>query len=184
MVAVRCDTDELAVALTVTVPLFEPEDGEAVSQDVALLLTVHLVSEVMDNSFCPLAAEKLKEFVDTVKDAADCVTLMVCMMSPPVTVMVAVRCEADVFPAAVTVTVPFSEPEFGETVSQDVSLLLTVQFTLDVTVKDLSSPENENSSEFVDNSNSSLSQPPVIHSTPREINATDKNLIFKGFILF
>ena len=43
MVAVRCDDEVLfEAAVTVTVPLPEPEAGEIVSHDVALLLTSQL----------------------------------------------------------------------------------------------------------------------------------------------
>jgi len=48
-----------------------------------------------------------------VGDAAACVTLMVRVIPPPVTVMVADRCWKDVFAVAVTVIVPFLEPEDG-----------------------------------------------------------------------
>ena len=136
MVAVRCDVTVLAVAAMVMVLSFEPEVGETVSQDDALLftLTVQLTLEDMLNVRCPEEAEKLMDSDDTVSlaAAASCDTLIICVISPPLTVTVAVRCDMVGLTVAVTVIVPSFEPEEGETVSQDLSLLLTVQLTLAV----------------------------------------------------
>jgi len=52
MVAVRAFAAVLAEAVTVTVPLFEPETGETVSHVGALLLTVQFVLDVIVNVFC------------------------------------------------------------------------------------------------------------------------------------
>ena len=56
----------LAVALTVTIPLFVPEDGETVSH-VSLLPTVQFVFEVMSNVIFSAVEAKLSEVADTVK---------------------------------------------------------------------------------------------------------------------
>lgn len=46
IVPFRVEVPVLAVTLTEIEPLFEPEDGETVSHDVALLLAVQLILEV------------------------------------------------------------------------------------------------------------------------------------------
>ena len=51
MVPLRDDEPELAEALTVTEPLFEPEAGDTVSHD-ALLLTDQLTLEEIVNVVC------------------------------------------------------------------------------------------------------------------------------------
>ena len=115
IVAVRFTEEVLAVALTVTVPSYEPEVGDIVSHDAEPRLTVQLVLDEIVKVHCWLGAVRLIEACDTVKvgDAAACVTLMVRVIPPPVTVMVADRCWKDVFAVAVTVIVPFLEPEDG-----------------------------------------------------------------------
>ena len=72
------------------VPLFDPEDGETVSQDW-LLMTVQLVLEVMENGCDPLEELKLSDVVETVKLCPACVTFIVRITPPPVIVIVAVR---------------------------------------------------------------------------------------------
>ena len=122
IVAVRCVVPVLAVALTVTVPLFAPEVGETVNHVGASFATVQLVFEVMLNDCCPASDVKLSEVVDSAKDGKvpSCVTLMVCVITPVAsTVIVAVRCVMSVFSVAVTVSVPLFAPVAGETVSQD-----------------------------------------------------------------
>jgi hypothetical protein len=64
---------------------------------------------------------------------------MVRVTLPEVTVMVASRADVDGFASALTVIVPFIEPETGETVNHD-ALLLTVQLALEVMVKVRRSP--------------------------------------------
>ena len=78
IVAVRCVVPVLAAAVTVTVPLFVPVDGETVSH-VSLLPTVQFVFEVMLNDCCPATVVKLSVFVDKTSDGEVpiCVTLMV-----------------------------------------------------------------------------------------------------------
>ena len=66
MIAVRCEVDEEAV--TLIVPLFEPEVGEIVSQDESSLLTVQLVFEVIVNVFDSALFEKLNKDSETDKD--------------------------------------------------------------------------------------------------------------------
>ena len=115
IVAVRFTEEVLAVALTVTVPSYEPDVGDIVSHDAEPRLTVQLVlDEIVKVHFWP-EAESVTEACDTVRvgDAAACVTLMLRVIPPPVMVMVAVRFWKDVFVVAVTVTVPLFEPEDG-----------------------------------------------------------------------
>ena len=131
---------------TVMVPLLEPEEGDTVSHEAEPLLTVQLVLEVTEKVFCSLEDEKLSEDGDTDKLGASCVTLIVRVIPPPLTVMFAVRCE--VVAVAVTVIVPLFEPEAGETVSQDEALLLTLQLILDEIVNCFCSPELEKLNEF------------------------------------
>ena len=50
--------------------------------------------------------------------APACVTFIVRVMPEPETVMVAVRCDVEVFAAATAVIVPLFEPEAGLTVNQ------------------------------------------------------------------
>ena len=138
MVAVRYDADVWAAAVTVTALLFEPDDGETVSQEDALLFTftVQLSLEVMLNDFCSPDTEKLMTEVTTVRNgaAAACDTLIVCVISFPLTLIVAVRCVIVGLAVALTVMSPSFEPEDGETVNQEVSLLLVVQFMFEATV--------------------------------------------------
>ena len=88
---------------------------------------------------------------DTVNDAGmpACVTLMVCALSPPLTVIVAVRSDRSGFAEAETVTVPSSEPEDGERVSQDASLS-AVQWVLEEMVNDFPSAVCAKVSDAVD----------------------------------
>jgi hypothetical protein len=83
-------------------------------------------------------AVKLRLVWFTVSDAAETVsvTLTVLVVSPPVTVMVALLVPtAALSRLTFAAMVPFPEPEVGLTVSQDV-LLLAVQLPFDVTVSD------------------------------------------------
>ena len=121
IVAVRCVVPVFAAALTVTVPLFAPEDGEKVSHEGASLMTVQFVLEVMLKDCCTASDVKVIVFVDKTNEytAPVCVTLMVCEVTPvPLMVIVAVRCIVSALAVAVTVTVPLFAPEDGETVSQ------------------------------------------------------------------
>ena len=106
---------------------------------------------------CWLAEIKLSVVADNIKlglaALPDCVTLMVCTVTPvPLTVIVAVRCVVPVLAAAVTVTVPLFVPEDGETVSH-VSLLPTVQFVFEVMLNDCCPAVEVKLSVFVDNTN-------------------------------
>ena len=67
MVAVRCDAELLAEAVTEIVPLFDPEAGETLSHVEVPLLTVQLMLEVMENDSCAEADENRKEPGLTVK---------------------------------------------------------------------------------------------------------------------
>ena len=77
--------------------------------------------------------------------------LMVCDdTSVPLMVRVAVREVAPVLAEAVTFTVPSLEPDDGETVSHEASLLPTVQLVLEAIVNDCCSPAAEKSIEVVE----------------------------------
>ena len=138
IVAVRADADGLAMAFTVTVLSFEPDSGETVSQEVALLLTVQLVLVSIVSDFSSADDEKLMAVSETDNEATNppCFTLTERTMSPPLTVRVAVRCDLSLFSKAVTLTVPLFEPDNGETLSQEGSLFVTFHFTFDSTVNE------------------------------------------------
>ena len=68
IVAVRCVVPVLVEAMTVTVPLFAPEDGETVNHVGASCATVQFVFEVILNNCCPASDVKLIVFVDSCKD--------------------------------------------------------------------------------------------------------------------
>jgi len=137
MVAVRWDDDELEEAVTVTIPLLEPDSGDTVSHVAALLLTVQLILEATVNVFCSPDARNSRDVSDTVKTGATpiCVTLMVCELTPCtllLTVMVAVREAVIVLAVAVTVIMPLFVPEEDDTVSQDEASLPTVHLSLEL----------------------------------------------------
>jgi len=67
IVAVLWDVDEFVAAVTVIVPLLEPEEGETVIHEAVPLLTVQLVLEEIVKDFCSPKDEKLSEDVETVK---------------------------------------------------------------------------------------------------------------------
>ena len=182
MVAFRSIAEGLAVALTVTVPLLEPEDGKTVSQDVSLLLTVQLVLDSIANVFSSDDDKKVNEVVDADRETPTCVTLIVCTISPPVTVMVAVRSDAVVLSVAVTLTVAFFEPDNGVIESQ-VSSLLIIQLVLDLISNVFTSPENENSSVLVTISSESGFWHPVIHIIPTD-KANPAIICHTLFIIF
>jgi hypothetical protein len=156
MVAVRSHAEELAAALTLTVPLPLPEAGETVNQ-LASLLTVQLALNWIVNVCSLTSDEKLSEFVDTLKGLLACVTLMVRVMPSPLTVTVAVRSDVKELIEDETVIVLSPEPEVGETESHD-SLLLTFQRVLEVMENDFCSLEyeklNDSSDTFREGSNS------------------------------
>ena len=151
IVAVRSEVEEFSAAVTVTEASFEPLVGETVSQDW-LLLTVQLTLDVIPNDCSSPESAKLNEVTDTVRFAAAsfCVTLMVCVISPPATVIVAVRWEVEVLAEAVTVIVASSEPLVGETVSHDDASPATVQFVFDEMENVRSSPEAAKLNEVTD----------------------------------
>ena len=77
-VAVRWDAVELMIAVTVMVPLFEPELGKTFSQD-ELLIAVQLVLDVMFTICCPPVFVNFKDAVETDSAGATptCVTFIV-----------------------------------------------------------------------------------------------------------
>ena len=131
----------LVVTLTVTVPLLEPLVGDTVSHDVALLLAVHDTFDVTDTDVFAVADPGFHDVEPRVRfaeaGAACCVTDTVLLIPPPETVIIPLLEEAAVLAVTVTVRVPLLEPLDGDTVSQDVALLLAVHDTFDVTGTDV-----------------------------------------------
>ena len=143
-VAVRCVVLVLLAAVTVNVPLSEPEAGVMVSHD-ALLPTIQFVLDVMVTARCSPTAGKSSIFVESVsmEVAASCITLTNWSgISSPLTVIVAVRCVKPGFSVAVTETVLLFDPLFAESVSQE-ALLTIVQSILDVILNERCSPTAE-----------------------------------------
>ena len=134
----RDEEVELAVILTETVPLFDPDAGETENQVDEPRLTDQFVLDVILKVAVCAEEETLIEFVDTVKFIfPDCVTLMVLSVTPvALKVSVAFRDDEPELASALTVTEPLFDPDAGDADSQD-ALLLTVQFVLDVTEIDL-----------------------------------------------
>jgi hypothetical protein len=121
-VAARDEEPVFCWAVTVTVPLFDPEAGLAASQ-LCELDTAQLVFEVTEKVPELLAAavtvNKVGETESvTVVPPAACVTATVCAVTPVAeTVTVAERVAVPVFCWAVTVTVALFEPDAGLVVS-------------------------------------------------------------------
>ena len=67
VIVARSEDDVLDAAVTVIVPLLEPEEGETVIHEAEPLLTVQLVLEETEKVFCSPKDEKLSEDVETVK---------------------------------------------------------------------------------------------------------------------
>ena len=93
IVAVRWEDDVLALAVTVIVLLFEPEDIESENQVAPFRKIVQLVLEVIVNVFDSFEDEKFNEEGDTDKVIGTpvCVTFISRVILPPLTVMNAVR---------------------------------------------------------------------------------------------
>jgi hypothetical protein len=143
IVAVRDALPLLAVAVTVMVPLFEPDAAETVAHD-AVLLTVHVTLDETVIACAPPFAAKSSEDGETDSVGAGagvpaCVILTVRLMLLPLTVIVAVRDALPLLAVVVMVIVPLSEPDVAETVAHD-AVLLTVHATLDETVIDCAPP--------------------------------------------
>ncbi len=123
------------VAVTVTVPLFDPLDGDTLNQE-ALSLADQLTFELTDIwSLLPEAAPKDKLDGLTVKEAAApfWVTETFLVIPFPDIVTVADREFVDVFSlVAVTVTVPLFDPLDGDTLNQE-ALSLADQLTFELT---------------------------------------------------
>ena len=120
---------------------------------------------------------KLSEVGVTVKvDAAAWVTEMVCVIPPPVTVILAFRSEVNVLAVALTFIVAPPEPESGETVNQVASPLLTVQLVLEVMSNVFCSPPTAKLSEAGDTVNMAASWVTLIVCavTPGSLLPTDR----------
>ena len=143
--AVRCSVPVLAVAVTESVPLLAPDDGEIASQS-AFLLTVQLVLEATVSCFGVSEAAKLSDGgVTSSRGAAliDTGTVRGVRMPKPLTVIVAERSADSVFAAARIVTVAFLAPFDGVTVIHAASLDTSQSIVFELTVNDCSPPSNE-----------------------------------------
>jgi len=125
----------LAVAFILNEPLFEPLDGVEDSQ-LTLLLTLHALLDVTLIRILLAAAEGTQVLCETerVAGGAACVTLIVLVNPPPVTVMVPVLDEEPVLAVVFILKLPFPVPLAVDTVSQLVLLLLTLHALVDVTL--------------------------------------------------
>ena len=135
IVPVRLDAPVLAVVLSNRALFPEPLVGETVNQ-VALLVAVQATLEVTETLvlFDAEPGDQVEE--PKVRLAAGipaCVTAMVLVRPPPVTVMVPQRLEVVVFANTLTVRAPLLDSLAGETVNQDTTLLEAVQLTFEVT---------------------------------------------------
>ena len=118
-VALRDAPEVFAAAVMVNEPLLLPLAGERVSH-AALLVTLQDTLELTVMVLEPPPVAKLWVSGETVSDAGtapSCVTLMVLVISPPVTVTVALRGVVAVFAAAVMVNVLLLLPLVREVVS-------------------------------------------------------------------
>ena len=111
----RDDVNGLAVADTLIVPLPLPESGDTVSQTGWLLTVVQLMLEVMETGTRLLPDDMLIEVGDTLKEpaAAACVTGIVCVIPPPLTMMFASRGVVTVLTSTIAVKAPLFVPEVG-----------------------------------------------------------------------
>ena len=130
IVPVRCP-DVLAEALTVNVPEVVPEVGVSVSHVAEPLSTVQLVLELMVTVRLSAAVRKVSEEWETFNDEADWLRVMVRVIPPPLTVIVAVRAVWPVLLSAVIWTVPLFEPDVGVTVNHVSEPFVTVQSVFD-----------------------------------------------------
>ena len=125
----------LAAAFILNEPLFIPLDGVTDSQS-RLLVTLH---DLLDVTFINVlfAADVIShEAGSTVSTggATSCVTLIVLVNPPPVTVIVPVLDDVPVLAVASILIVPLPEPVEGVTVNQLVLLLVALQALVDDTV--------------------------------------------------
>ena len=112
----------------------DPLTGDTLNQDSLL----KAVQETLDvtNTLVLFAADPGAQSYEpkvTVAVTPPCVTETVLVMPPPVTVMVALRLDAFVFSVAVMTILPLLYPLAGDTLNQDVLLLVALQETLEVT---------------------------------------------------
>ena len=121
-VAVRSEDVVFSVTFTVIVELLAPEDLLTVHQLLSLD-TVHETFEEIVKSLLPLDEEKDKLAGDTSSLLPSCVTETVFVVLLPLTIIVAVRLEVDVFSVTATVIVALLDPEDLLTVHQLLSLL-------------------------------------------------------------
>jgi len=126
----------LAVLITIlNVPLLLPLVGVTFSQDVALLDALHDLLDVTFTVCVAVVDEVSHVFVFSVKVGAGgaCVTFIVRVIPPPVTVIRPVLAAVPVLLLAIILNEPLLLPLAGVTLSQEVALLDTVHDLLDVT---------------------------------------------------
>lgn len=141
IVAERELADELPETVTFTVPLFEPEVGETLSQEEDSL-TVQEVLDVMAKLRVPPVSPAVREGGETLRDGAAplWVTAAVWVLpSVPLKVRVALRAEVDGLTWQVKVRVAFPLPLPGVVLSQEGNPE-RLQATLAVTFKALVPP--------------------------------------------
>ena len=114
----------------------------------SLLETVHEVFDFTGTSVATEDAEGAHEdiansSVAEPEDAAACVTFIVLVIPPPVTVIVPVLLFVAVFAVTLSVSVPLFVPLAGETVSQDWALLDAVHETLEVRAMEVLAADEE-----------------------------------------
>ena len=89
----------------------------------------------------PVETLKLDRFASLLKGVApSCVTEIVSVNEPPLTVIVPLRGLVDVLTDAVTLIEPLLLPAEGDTLSHELALLLALQLILEVTLAELEPP--------------------------------------------
>ena len=129
-------TSVFAVTLSTRTPLPEPPAGETVSHDGASLMTVQVTLEVTATLVAFAVGPGAQVDEPKVRIGADtpsCVTMIVLVRPPHVTVMVPVRLDAPVFSNASMSNVPSFNPLLGVTISQDEVPFVTVHDILETT---------------------------------------------------
>ena len=122
------------------VPLPDPEDGETVSHDVALLDAVQDTFDVIFADVPPANEGGFQDVRDTSSDdvvgggaaVPAWVTVTVFVIPPPVTVIAPVLAVVFVLAAAISVSMALPVPFAGETVNHDDALLVALHDTFDM----------------------------------------------------
>ena len=135
MAPIRLEVLVFAVIFKTMTPLLDPVAGDTVSHEGALLEAIQEMLEFIDT---PIAFEadpgaQLDMPKARVDDIPSCVTVMVLVMPPPVTVMIPIRAFALIFSNASMSNAPSFDPLLGVTISQDEASFITAQETFEVT---------------------------------------------------